>query len=405
MASDDAQPRKCLGKDCPNDATTLQCPTCQKLGKESYFCSQDCFKKNWNDHKALHKAAGASTSNPLRKLFPPKVVSLPDPETGHYNPFPSFDFTGSLRPVYPLSPRRQIPKSIPLPDYAKDGIPKSEQIFVNRNKIKVLTKEEIEGMRKVCRLSREVLDIAARAAVPGVTTDYVDEVVHKACVERNAYPSPLNYYHFPKSVCTSLNEIICHGIPDQRVLQDGDILNIDVSLYHNGFHGDINETYYIGEKALADADSIRVVETARDTLDEAIKIVKPGMLFREPGNVIEKLSKQRNCSVVKTYCGHGVNQLFHCPPNVPHYAKNKAVGTAKPGMCFTIEPMITLGTHRDRTWPDDWTSATQDGKRTAQFEHTLLVTEDGCEILTARLPDSPGGPVPIPGYTNGVKDA
>lgn len=182
-----------------------------------------------------------------------------------------------------------------------------------------------------------------------------------------AYPSPLNYYHFPKSVCTSLNEIICHGIPDQRVLQDGDILNIDVSLYHNGFHGDINETYYIGEKALADADSIRVVETARDTLDEAIKIVKPGMLFREPGNVIEKLSKQRNCSVVKTYCGHGVNQLFHCPPNVPHYAKNKAVGTAKPGMCFTIEPMITLGTHRDRTWPDDWTSATQDGKRTAQF--------------------------------------
>lgn len=154
------------------------------------------------------------------------------------------------------------------------------------------------------------------------------------------------------------------------MLEDGDILNIDVTLYHNGFHGDINETYYIGEKALADADSIRVVETARDTLDEAIKIVKPGMLFRDPGNVIEKLAKQRNCSVIKTYCGHGINQLFHCPPNVPHYAKNKAVGTAKPGMCFTIEPMIALGTHRDKTWPDDWTSATQDGKRTAQFGKT-----------------------------------
>lgn len=238
-----------------------------------------------------------------------------------------------------------------------------------------------------------------------------------------SYPSPLNYCHFPKSVCTSLNEIICHGIPDQRVLQDGDILNIDVTLYHEGFHGDINETYYIGEKALADADSIRVVETARDTLDEAIKIVKPGMLFRDPGNVIEKLAKQRNCSVIKTYCGHGINQLFHCPPNVPHYAKNKAVGTAKPGMCFTIEPMIALGTHRDKTWPDDWTSATQDGKRTAQFgrnqllhrnrlvhanrsaEHTLLVTEDGVEVLTARLPDSPGGPVPIPGITDGTKEA
>ncbi|KAL1614135.1 Methionine aminopeptidase 1 [Diplodia seriata] len=421
MGTETATPRKCLGADCDKDASALQCPTCQKLGKESYFCSQECFKKNWSEHKAVHKAAGATSSNPLRNIFPPKVVSQPDPETGHYNPFPSFPFTGDLRPVYPLSARREVPKTIPHPDYAKDGIPRSEQIFVNRHKIKVLDAKEIEGMRKVCRLAREVLDEAARAAVPGVTTDYIDEVVHKACVARNSYPSPLNYCHFPKSVCTSLNEIICHGIPDQRVLQDGDILNIDVTLYHEGFHGDINETYYIGEKALADADSIRVVETARDTLDESIKIVKPGMLFRDPGNVIEKLAKQRNCSVIKTYCGHGINQLFHCPPNVPHYAKNKAVGTAKPGMCFTIEPMIALGTHRDKTWPDDWTSATQDGKRTAQFgkiqlheclrprrtngpvEHTLLVTEDGVEVLTARLPDSPGGPVPIPGITDGAK--
>ncbi|KAF2140977.1 uncharacterized protein K452DRAFT_309432 [Aplosporella prunicola CBS 121167] len=405
MATEAAPTRKCLGKDCPNDASSLQCPTCQKLGLESYFCSQDCFKKNWSEHKALHKAAGGSSgsSNPLRHFFPPKVISQPDPETGHYNPFPTFDFTGKLRPVYPLTPRRELPKSIKRPDYAKDGIPRSEQVFVNRHKIAILNKEEQEGMRKVCRLAREVLDIAAAAAVPGVTTDYIDEVVHNACIERDSYPSPLNYCHFPKSVCTSLNEIICHGIPDQRVLEDGDILNIDVTLYHNGFHGDINETYYIGEKALQDADSIRVVETARDTLDESIKIVKPGMLFRDPGNVIEKLAKQRKCSVIKTYCGHGINQLFHCSPNVPHYAKNKAVGTAKPGMCFTIEPMIALGTHRDKTWPDDWTSATQDGLRTAQFEHTLLVTEDGVEVLTARLPNSPGGPVPIPGYTDGAK--
>jgi methionyl aminopeptidase len=180
------------------------------------------------------------------------------------------------------------------------------------------------------------------------------------------------------------------------VLQDGDILNIDVTLYHGGFHGDLNETYYIGEKALADADSVRVTETARECLDEAIKLVKPGMLFRDPGNVIEKHAKSKNCSVVRTYCGHGINQLFHCAPNVPHYAKNKAVGQAKPGMCFTIEPMISLGTWKDKTWPDDWTSVTQDGTRTAQFEHTLLVTEKGVEILTARLPNSPGGPVPMP---------
>lgn len=129
----------------------------------------------------------------------------------------------------------------------------------------------------------------------------------------------------------------------------------------------MNETYYIGEKARNDPDSVRVVEAARECLDEAIKLVKPGALFRNYGNVIEKHAKSKNCSVIKSYCGHGINSLFHCSPNIPHYAKNKAVGEAKPGMCFTIEPMIALGVHRDKTWPDDWTSVTQDGKRTAQF--------------------------------------
>ncbi|OAL06018.1 methionine aminopeptidase [Phaeosphaeriaceae sp. SRC1lsM3a] len=395
MAGD--APRKCSSKDCENEAGSLQCPNCQKLGKESYFCSQDCFKRNWSDHKTIHK----SQNGILQNIFTPKVVSHPDPATGHFNPFPTFPYTGALRPVYPLSPRREVPKSIKLPDYAKDGIPRSEQVFVNRNKIAILNKEEQEGMRKVCRLGREVLDIAARAAKPGVTTDYIDEIVHKACMERDSYPSPLNYCHFPKSVCTSVNEVICHGIPDQRVLQDGDILNIDVTLYHNGFHGDLNETYYIGDKALANPDAVRVTETSRECLAKAIELVKPGTLFREYGNVIEKHAKSQNCSVIRTYCGHGINQLFHCAPNVPHYAKNKAIGQAKPGMCFTIEPMISIGTHRDKTWPDDWTSVTQDGTLTAQFEHTLLVTEDGVEILTARLPDSPGGPVPMPAPANG----
>lgn len=169
-----------------------------------------------------------------------------------------------------------------------------------------------------------------------------------------------------------------------------------MTLYHGGFHGDLNETYYVGPKALADEDSVRVVETSRECLDQAINIVKPGMLFRDPGKVIEKHAKSKNCSVIKTYCGHGINQLFHTVPHIPHYAKNKAVGVAKPGMCFTIEPMISLGSYKDKTWPDDWTSATQDGSRTAQFEHTLLVTEDGVEVLTARKADSPGGPVSAP---------
>ena len=320
--------------------------------------------------------------------------------------------------MYPLSSRRLLPDSITLPDYAKDGNPKSERRLSGRFNITVLDEKQQEGMRKVCRLAREVLDVAAREIKPGVTTDFLDEVVHNACLERDvsttlraqqnsicsmsaanmpqSYPSPLNYFHFPKSVCTSPNEIICHGIPDQRVLLDGDILNLDVSVYHGGFHGDLNETYYVGPKALADEDSVRVVETSRECLDQAIKIVKPGMLFRDPGGVIEKHAKSKNCSVIKTYCGHGINQLFHCAPNIPHYAKNKAVGVAKPGMCFTIEPMISLGSYKDKTWPDDRTSATHDGSRTAQFEHTLLITEDGVEILTARQADSPGGPVSAP---------
>lgn len=215
-------------------------------------------------------------------------------------------------------------------------------------------------------------------------------------------------------MCTSVNEVICHGIPDNYVLKDGDIVNIDVTLYHGGFHGDLNETYYVGDKAMADPDSVKLVECTRQSLDLAIATVKPGTLFRDFGNIIEKHVKPLNCSVIKTYCGHGINQLFHCAPNIPHYAKNKAVGACKPGMCFTIEPMIALGSGRDKTWPDDWTSVTVDGKRTAQFgelvdnaqlhlvmltyrtEHTLLVTEDGVEVLTGRLPTSPGGPVSMP---------
>ena len=197
-------------------------------------------------------------------------------------------------------------------------------------------------------------------------------------------------------MCTSINEVICHGIPDQRMIREGDIINLDVTLYHGGFHGDINETYYVGDKALQDRESVRVVETARECLQEAVKIVKPGMAFRDPGTVIEKHAKSKGCAVIRTYCGHGINSLFHPAPSIPHYAKNKAVGIAKPGMTFTIEPMISLGSYKDKTWPDNWTSATSDGSRTAQFEHTLLVTEDGVEVLTARLADSPGGPVEMP---------
>ncbi|KAM7219235.1 Peptidase M24, structural domain containing protein [Rhypophila decipiens] len=376
MAKSSMKPT-CSGAECDNEAGTLQCPTCLKLGLEvSYFCSQECFKNNWADHKLLHKK-----------------------NTGIYNPFPSYPFTGSLRPVYPLTPRRKVPDHIAKPDWYKDGIPKYSPNMRRLNKHEVLDQSGQQAMRTVCRLAREVLDIAAAAIRPGITTDYLDEIVHNACIERNAYPSPLNYNHFPKSLCTSPNEVICHGIPDQRVLLDGDILNLDVSLYFNGYHGDVNETYHVlspSSRGPSPSASL-VVDTARECLSLAIAQVKPGTPLREFGAIIEKHAKSKGCSVVKSYCGHGIHTLFHCPPDILHYERNKSVGVCKPGMTFTIEPMITLGLNggRDRTWPDGWTAVSVDGALTAQFEHTLLVTEDGVEVLTAQPPDSPGGPLAL----------
>ncbi|WPH05126.1 Putative methionine aminopeptidase, type I [Acrodontium crateriforme] len=368
----------CLGTDCENEAGALECPTCLKNGIQgSYFCSQDCFKKNWGEHKALHKTAQTKLQN------------------GQYNPFPKFMFTGDVRPVYPLSERRLVPKSIRHPDWAETGIPRGEE-RLSRTKVDILDAKGQEAMRKVCRLAREVLDICAAEIKPGVTTDYIDEVCHKACVERDSYPSPLNYSGFPKSLCTSPNEIVCHGIPDQRILLDGDIINLDISLYHGGYHADLNETYYVGDRAKANPDVVKLVETTRECLDLAIKMVKPGTPIRDFGVAIEQYAKSRGLRVHSNWGGHGINTEFHPPPWIPHYAKNKAVGVCKPGMAFTIEPILTLGKPREIYWPDKWTNATVDGKWTAQFEHTLLVTETGVENLTAGNANSPGGPIPIP---------
>ncbi|CAH6722909.1 methionine aminopeptidase 1 [[Candida] jaroonii] len=362
----------CTSVVCGKETTSnLKCPVCLKQGIESVFCDQTCFRTSWSQHKFIH----------------------PQEDDQPYNPFPSFNYRGDLRPTYPLSARRAIPKHIKLPDYAKDGKPISEIKNDRLGKIPTLSPKEIDKIRKVGKISREILDIVAGHVKPGVTTDELDAILHKECIKRNCYPSPLNYYNFPKSFCTSINEIICHGIPDQTPLKDGDIVNLDVSIYYLGFHSDLNETYYVGDKAKANPELVRLVETTREALDLAIAAVKPGLAFREIGNIIEAHATKNNVSVVKTYCGHGTNTLFHCQPNIPHYAKNKAIGIAKPGMVFTIEPMLNLGTYKDITWPDNWTSSTQDGKASAQFEHMMLVTEDGCEVLTARTATSPGGPV------------
>ncbi|KAG5654532.1 hypothetical protein H0H81_001173 [Sphagnurus paluster] len=289
-----------------------------------------------------------------------------------------------MRPVYPLSKTRIVPDHIPRPDYAADGKPLSE-VKRSGQPPRILSTEEQEKMRKACRLAREVLDIAASHIRPGITTDEIDEIVHQATIERNSYPSPLNYRNFPKSVCTSVNEVICHGIPDQRKLKEGDIINIGkctftaypsfhvlgcASLSLQGYHADLNATYPVGE---IDDDAKKLIRTARSCLDESIKICKPGALIRDIGKVIEPIARANGCSSVRTYTGHGINDLFHCSPNVPHYAKNKAVGTMKPGMVFTIEPMINFGSNWDEVhWPDNWTATTVDGKKSAQFEETLL---------------------------------
>ncbi|KAL1694264.1 peptidase M24, structural domain-containing protein [Schizophyllum commune] len=354
---------KCQSKPCINGypASKLECPTCHKLGiPGSFFCGQECFKANWT-------------------LLP----SFNEGEEGTYNPWPDLPYTGTLRAVYPLSPRRAVPAHIGKPDYAVDGIPRSE-IKEPYNSIRILNKEEQEKMRVVCKMGREMLDLAGSYVKPGVTTDEIDEIVHNALVERSAYPSPMNYRNYPKSICTSVNEVICHGIPDRRKLRQGDICNIDISVYYDGFHADLNATYPVGD---IDEESKKLIRTTRKCLDEAIKICKPGALFRDIGKVIEPIATANGYSVVRTIVAHGVHNLFHGNPNIPHYAKNKTAGTMKPGMTFTIEPMINMGVYgNEMYWPDGWTVTTSDGKRSAQFEETLLITETGVEVLTAGAP-------------------
>ena len=355
----------------------MACPTCIKLGiPPSRFCGQECFKSSWEEHKKVH--ADVRKTRAVAKVDPSQMPTE----------FKGFQFTGQLRP-YQKTPRRTVPEHIMRPDYADHplGYPISEQEDRrNNSSIRVYTPAEIAGIREACRIGREVLDIAGAAVRVGITCDELDRIVHEATIERNAYPSPLNYHRFPKSVCTSVNEVICHGIPDLRELQDGDIVNIDISVYYNGFHADLNETFFVGN---VNEDSVRLVKCAYESLGAAIASVRPGTLYRDIGEAIAPVAKKAKCSIVTTYCGHGIGSLFHTAPNVPHYPKNKAKGTMQPGHIFTIEPMINLGQHRDVLWPDDWTAVTADGTRSAQFEHTMLVTENGVELLTAK----PGEPI------------
>jgi methionyl aminopeptidase len=370
----DAANSKTCGKPGCNKTASLACPTCIKLkAPPARFCGQECFKEYWNEHKKVHEEIRKA-----RDADPSRMSRV----------FKGFNFSGTLRP-WKVTDRSTIPEGIEKPDYADhpNGYSQSEEMDKrNRSEIRVYTEEEIAGIKEACRIGREVLDAAGAAVAVGVTADALDKIVHEETVKRGAYPSPLNYYNFPKSVCTSVNEVICHGIPDMRPLEDGDIVNLDISVYYNGYHGDLNETFFVGN---VNEDSVRLVECAYTSLKAAIDIAKPGTLYRDVGEQINSVVQKYHCSIVRSYCGHGIGSLFHTSPNVPHYAGNKAKGTMRIGHIFTIEPMINLGQYQDFTWPDNWTAVTRDGSRSAQFEHTMLVTEDGVELLTGR----PGEPL------------
>ena len=272
-----------------------------------------------------------------------------------------------------LSPWRTVPADIPRPDYADTGDP------VRRPESRVKSPDVIERMRRAGRAAAEVLDIGAAAIAPGVTTDAIDAIVHQAYIDRGGYPSTLNYRGYPKSLCTSVNEVICHGIPDDRPLRDGDIVNLDVTIFLDGVHGDTNATYLVGD---VDDASRRLVEVTRECLARGIAAVKPGRPFSDIGRAIEEHATANRYEVVRAFVGHGIGEQVHTDLQIPHYFEPRFTAVMETGMVFTIEPMISMGTGQHRIWSDDWTAVTADGSRTAQFEHTVLVTDDGVEILT-----------------------
>ncbi|ALG29382.1 methionine aminopeptidase [Glutamicibacter halophytocola] len=273
-----------------------------------------------------------------------------------------------------ISPELPVPKHIERPEY----VGKKEPSENTASEVK--SPEVIERIRVASRIAAQALQEVGKACQPGTTTDELDRLGHEFLMDHNAYPSTLGYRGFPKSLCSSLNEVICHGIPDSTVLQDGDIINIDITAYIGGVHGDNNATFLVGD---VDEESRLLVERTENSLKRAIKAVMPGREINVIGRSIETYAKRFGYGVVKDFTGHGVGESFHSGLIIPHYDAAPAYNTLiEPGMVFTIEPMLTLGTIEWDMWADDWTVTTKDKKRTAQFEHTLLVTDTGAEILT-----------------------
>ncbi|MCL1837951.1 MAG: type I methionyl aminopeptidase [Propionibacteriaceae bacterium] len=274
---------------------------------------------------------------------------------------------------YPISGMRSVPASIPRPSYVGDLRPERYEGS------DVQSAEVIEQMRFAGQIAARAMTEAGKVVAPGVTTDAIDALVHEYLCDHGAYPATLDYRGFPKSCCTSVNEVICHGIPDARPLQDGDIVKIDVTSYINGVHGDTCATFMVGE---VDEASQLLSQRTHEALMRGIKAVKPGREISVIGRVIEAFAKRFDYGVVREYTGHGVHTAFHSGLVIPHYDEPEQQTLIEVGMTFTIEPMLTLGDASNRVWKDGWTVVTRDGSRCAQFEHTLVVTDDGAEILT-----------------------
>jgi methionyl aminopeptidase len=271
-----------------------------------------------------------------------------------------------------ISPQRAVPATIPRPEYVGRKYPRTGEPDVK-------DAETIERMRVAGRLAARALHEVGRHVEPGVTTDQLDQVGHEFLVGHGAYPSTLGYRGYPKSLCTSLNEVICHGIPDDTVIADGDIVNVDITAYLNGVHGDTNATFLAGQ---VDEESRLLVERTHEAMMRGIRAVAPGRPLNVIGRVIESYARRFGYGVVRDFTGHGIGTTFHSGLIVPHFDDPAVDLVMEEGMTFTIEPMLTLGTIAYDVWDDGWTAVTKDHRRTAQFEHTLLVTENGYEILT-----------------------
>lgn len=277
-----------------------------------------------------------------------------------------------------VSNEREVPDHIVKPSYYFTPMTGPSD---NTGPVEIKNRQQIEGMRESCRLAANILNSVNSLLKPGITTDKIDEFIHEKCIKSNAYPSPLRYLGFPKSVCTSVNNVACHGIPDDRPLFDGDIINVDVTVYFKGFHGDCSKTFLIGN---VDERGRYLVKCTEECVAAAIEICKPNTPLNHIGKTISDFAEKKELNVFPQFIGHGIGSYFHGSPEILPF-KNNFGGLMQPGMTFTIEPILTLGGMEVEMYEDMWTVVSVDGARSAQFEHTILITESGHEILT--LPD------------------